>query len=248
MITGPAATCSRLTTLPAAMGAGERKADGTLPTPAERGRARQVLNRLERRYPEIHTALRYRSPFELLVATVISAQTTDENVNRVTPELFRRWPTPFDLANANPEDVEHVIFSTGFYRQKTKAIIALAQDLVDRFGGEVPDNLDDLVTLRGVGRKTASVVLSEAFNQPAIAVDTHVKRVANRLGLTTHSDPEKIEQDLKALFPRGEWAQLSMRMIQFGRDVCDARRPRCWECDLTRICQYEPKTPPPADG
>ncbi len=224
------------------MGAGETRADGTTPSAAERGHARRVVNRLSRRYPEIHTALEYCNPFELLVSTVISAQTTDENVNRVTPELFRRWPTPGDLADANPEEVEAVIFSTGFYRQKTKAIIALAQDLVDKFDGVVPASIDELVTLKGVGRKTASVVLAEAFGQPAIAVDTHVKRVSRRLGLTAESDPNKVEQDLKALVPNRAWGQLSMRIIQYGRDICDARRPRCWECDLRSLCRFEPKT------
>lgn len=227
------------------MGVGEQRADGGTPSAAERGHARRVVNRLAKRYPQIHTALEYCSPFELLVSTVISAQTTDENVNRVTPELFRRWPTAADLADANPEEVEEVIFSAGFYRQKTKSIIALSQDLVDKFDGIVPATIGELVTLRGVGRKTASVVLAEAFGQPAIAVDTHVKRVASRLGLTTESDPVKIEQDLKALVPRDEWSQLSMRIIQYGRDVCDARKPRCWECDLRRICPFEPKTPRP---
>lgn len=205
------------------------------------------MNRLVKRYPEIATALDYTNPYELLVSTVISAQTTDENVNRVTPELFRRWPRPEDLAEAANEDVEQVIFSTGFYRQKTTSIIALAQDLVDRFDGVVPDDLDALVTLKGVGRKTASVVLAEAFRLPAIAVDTHVKRVAHRLPLTTSTDPVKIEQDLKAVVAKSEWQQLSMRMIQFGRDVCDARKPQCWHCEMRPICAYEPKNLTPPD-
>ncbi|HDH03408.1 MAG TPA: endonuclease III [Actinobacteria bacterium] len=227
------------------MGAGEASADGQRPTAGERGHARAVVNRLAKRYPQIRTALDYRDPYQLLVSTVISAQTTDENVNRATPELFRRWPTATDLADANPEDVEQVIFSTGFYRQKTRSIIALAQDLLAKFDGVVPETLDDLVTLKGVGRKTASVVLAEAFDQPAIAVDTHVKRVSGRLGMTTETDPAKIEQDLKALVPRDQWAKLSMRLIQYGRDVCDARKPACWRCDLRRLCPHQPKTPKP---
>ena len=206
-----------------------------------------MVNHLARRYPEIGTALRYANPYELLVSTVISAQTTDVNVNRVTPRLFGRWPEPEDLAAANPEEVERVIFPTGYYRQKTRSIIALAQDLVERYRGEVPDDMDQLVTLKGVGRKTASVVLAEAFRQPAIAVDTHVRRVTGRLALTGEDDPTRIEQDLKALVPKGEWRQLSMRIIQFGRDVCDARKPRCWECELESLCAHQPKTPPPAD-
>ena len=228
------------------MAAGERRADGTVPTPKERGFARRIVNRLAIRYPEIGTALRYANPFELLVSTVISAQTTDENVNRATPELFARWPAAEDLAVANPEQVERVIFSTGFYRQKTRSIIALSQDVVDRYEGVVPDDIDELVTLRGVGRKTASVVLAEAFGQPAIAVDTHVRRITNRTGLTSENDPTKIEQDLKALVPKHEWRRLSMRIIQFGRDVCEARKPKCWQCDIRKLCPYEPKTRMPS--
>ncbi len=227
------------------MARGEKRADGSIPAPAERGLARRVVNRLANRYPTIRTALSYRDPFELLVSTVISAQTTDANVNRVTPKLFNRWPTAADLAVAHPEEVEEVLFSTGFYRQKTRSVIALSQDLVERYAGEVPTNIDELVTLKGVGRKTASVVLAEAFGQPAIAVDTHVRRITNRLGLTREKDPTRIEQDLKALVPKHEWRQLSMRIIQFGRDVCNARHPRCWECDLADMCPYLPKTPNP---
>ena len=207
------------------MASGETRADGSVPTPAERGHARAIVNRLAKRYPTIGTALDYASPYELLVSTVISAQTTDENVNKATPTLFSRWPTAADLAEASHEEVEKVIFSTGFYRQKTRSIIALAQDLVDKFSGIVPDTIPELVTLKGVGRKTASVVLAEAFKKPAIAVDTHVKRVSNRTGMTEHSDPVKIEQDLKALVRKDDWSQLSMRIIQYGRDVCDARKP-----------------------
>lgn len=207
--------------------------------------AAAVLHRLRRRYPEIGTALAYADPWQLLVATVLSAQTTDENVNRVTPTLFERWPTVEDLAAANPDEVERAVYSTGYYRQKAASIIALSQDLVDRFAGEVPGDLEELVGLRGVGRKTASVVLAEAFGVPAIAVDTHVSRVSRRLGLTGHRDPAKIEQDLRASYPQREWAGISMRFIQFGREVCGARRPRCWECPLADRCPYPDKTPPP---
>ena len=228
------------------MAAGETRADGSVATPAERGHARSIVNRLATRYPAIATALHFTNPYELLIATVISAQTTDENVNRATPELFRRWPSAFELAAAAPDEVEEVIFSTGFYRQKTRSILALAGDLVDRFDGVVPDTMNALVTLKGVGRKTASVVLAEAFHQPAIAVDTHVKRVATRLGLTDETDPVKIERDIKAVVTKSEWRTFSMRVIQFGRDVCDARSPGCWDCELRRYCRYEPKnlTPP----
>jgi endonuclease-3 len=223
------------------MARGYAKADGTLPSEDEKTHARKIDDRLARRYPEIGTALDYGSPWQLLVATVLSAQTTDENVNKVIPVLFDRYPTPDDLGAANPEEVEAIVFSTGFYRQKTKSIIALASDLVEKYGGEVPVDIDELTKLRGVGRKTASVVLAEAFGVPAIAVDTHVKRLSNRLGLTTEIDPVKIESDLKALMPKSRWRQLSMRLIQYGRDVCDARKPRCFDCRLENLCPYPDK-------
>ena len=213
-----------------------------------RREARLILKRLTKLYPDIATALTYTDPWQLLVATVLSAQTTDENVNRVTPVLFALWPLPDDLAVASPEEVEEVVYSTGYYRQKTKSLLALAADVVDKFGGEVPRDLDEMVTLRGVGRKTASVVLAEAWGDPAIAVDTHVRRVANRLGLTGNSDPVKIEKDLKELYLKQTWSGISMRFIQFGRDVCDARRPRCWECPLRDRCPFEPKVARPRNA
>jgi endonuclease-3 len=217
------------------------RADGSVPTAVERGKARAVLNRLKKRYPTIGTALDYESPWELLVTTVLSAQTTDDNVNKVRVRLFERFPEPADLAAADVEEVEQIVFSTGFYRQKAKSIVTLAGDVVEKFGGEVPRDLDALVTLRGVGRKTASVVLAEAWNDPAIAVDTHVRRTTNRIGLTSESDPVKIEADLKALYPVAEWAGISMRLIQFGRDICDARRPLCSECELVSLCEWPHK-------
>lgn len=218
-----------------------QRADGSVPTRKEKGKARAVWNRLVDRYPEIATALDYQSPWELLVSTVLSAQTTDENVNKVAPVLFEEYPTPKALAGAELSKVEEIVFSTGFYRQKAASIVSLAQDLTERFDGEVPADLDDLVTLRGVGRKTASVVLAEAFDIPAIAVDTHVKRTTNRIGLVGVSDPVKIEQDIKALYPEDRWAGLSMRFIQFGRDTCVARSPKCFECEMVELCDYEDK-------
>ena len=211
------------------------------PTNSEVEQAAEVLIRLKDRYPEMGTALRYDDPWQLLVATVLSAQTTDENVNAVTPILFERWPTAEDLAAADPDAVEKVVYSTGFFRQKTKSIIALSADLAERFDGTVPADLDDLVTLRGVGRKTASVVLAEAFDLPAIAVDTHVNRVTNRIGLVDTKDPTLIEFALRSLYPEQEWDGISMRVIQFGRDICDARKPRCWECPLEDLCAYPDK-------
>ncbi len=217
------------------------RADGSVPTRSEKARARRLAAKLADLYPEISTALDHRNPWELLVSTVLSAQTTDENVNRAAPGLFAQFPDPEDLAGANPEEVERLIYSTGYYRQKTKSIIGLAAAIVEHHDGVVPADMDDLVSLPGVGRKTASVVLAEAFGRPAIAVDTHVNRVSNRLGLTSESDPVKIEKDLRALVPRPAWNKLSMRIIQFGRDVCDARAPRCRECPLRRSCAWPGK-------
>ncbi|MGI9642255.1 MAG: endonuclease III [Acidimicrobiia bacterium] len=216
------------------------------PTTEEKRNARVILRRLYKLYPEMDTALDYDSAWQLLVSTVMSAQTTDDNVNKVAPSLFARYPTAEDLAGADPEEVEALIFSTGFYRQKTKSVIALSADLVEYHDGEVPRDLDALVKLRGVGRKTASVVLAEVWDVPAIAVDTHVKRVTNRLGITKSQDPEKIERELKDLYLEKDWSGVSMRYIQFGRDVCDAKRPRCWECPMRDRCAFEPKAAKPA--
>lgn len=216
------------------------------PTTDEKRNARVVLRRLIKLYPDIGTALDHRSAWELIVATVLSAQTTDEMVNKVTPVLFERWPTAADLATADPEEVEEVVYSTGFYRQKTKSVIGLAAAVDERFNGVVPADLDEMVKLPGVGRKTASVVLVEAFGQPAIAVDTHVKRVTNRLGITHSSDPVKIEAELKSLILRKDWVEVSMRFILFGRLVCDAKQPACWRCPLSDRCPYPDKTLRPA--
>lgn len=175
------------------------------------------------------------------MATVLSAQTTDENVNKVMPVLLAAYPEPADLAVARPDDVEKIVFSTGFFRRKTESIIGLANAVEANHAGTIPPDMDALVALPGVGRKTASVVLAEAFDLPAIAVDTHVKRVSKRLDLTDHTDPVNVEQDLKARVPHRHWNKLSMRLIQFGRDVCDARRPRCRECPLEDVCEWPDK-------
>lgn len=214
------------------------RADGTIPSRADKGKARAVLNRLKRRYSEIRTALDYEDAFQLLVVTVLSAQTTDENVNKVAPVLFARYPGAAELAEADPEEVESIVYSTGFYREKTKSIIQLASDVEELFAGIVPSDLDELVKLRGVGRKTASVVLAEVWDIPAIAVDTHVRRVAGRLGLTHQANPVKIETDLKALYPKRDWSGISMRFIQFGRDTCEAKRPECGACELFSLCEW----------
>ena len=204
-----------------------------------KGRARATIARLAVEYPGSERdlcALGHRGPFQLLVATILSAQTTDERVNMVTPELFRRYPTATDLAGADPDDVERIIQSTGFFRQKTKSLLGMAQAVEERFGGEVPDNMDDLVTLPGVGRKTANVLLSVGFGLPGLPVDTHVTRLSRLLGLTTAKDPVKIEEDLNAIVPPAERGRLSLRLILHGRKVCIARRPQCEVCVLNDFC------------
>ena len=204
-----------------------------------KGRAREAIARLATEYPGSARelcALRHDNPFQLLVATILSAQTTDERVNMVTPELFRRYPTAADLAAASPDDVEKIIQSTGFFRNKTRSLIAMAQALEERFGGEVPSRLEDLVTLPGVGRKTGNVVLSVDFGLPGLPVDTHVGRISRLLGLTTQTDPVKVELELNELVPPQERGKLSLRLILHGRRVCIARRPRCEDCVLNDFC------------
>jgi endonuclease-3 len=200
-----------------------------------RERARIVVERLKQLYPA-ETALVHGSPWELLVATILSAQTTDEQVNKVTPELFRRCPTPEALASADIADVEQIIRPTGFFHSKARAIVEMSRDLVTRYGGEVPPRMEDLVTLRGVGRKTANVVLGAAFGLPGFAVDTHVARLTRRLGLTRSSDPVQIEKDVTPMVPPEEWSGLSLRLILHGRRVCTARNPRHDICVLRDIC------------
>jgi endonuclease III len=199
-------------------------------------RARRINRELAELYPDVHTELNFSSPLELLVATILSAQTTDKRVNLVTPVLFARYKTAADYAAADREDMEKIIQSTGFYRAKTANLIALGQALCDRYGGEVPGKLKDLVTLPGVGRKTANVVLGNAFGVPGITVDTHFARLAGRFGWTTQTDPVKIESEVGALFPRSEWTMLSHRLIWHGRRVCHARRPACGACGVAHWC------------
>jgi endonuclease-3 len=194
---------------------------------------------LEQEYPGSARelcALEHHNPFELLCATILSAQTTDERVNLVTPALFARYPTAAALAAADPADVETIVQSTGFYRNKTKSLIGMANGLVERFDGEVPAAIEDLVTLPGVGRKTANVVRSVAMNGPGLPVDTHVGRLSLRLGLTTETDPVKVEHELNTMVPPAERGTFSLRLILHGRRVCDARKPRCHECLLASFC------------
>ena len=180
--------------------------------------------------------LDFETPFQLLVATILSAQSTDKMVNSITPRLFERWPEPVDLAQADQAEVEAMIKPTGFFREKTKAIRGAAAALVERFGGDVPARMTDLVTLPGVGRKTANVILGVAFDVPGFAVDTHVNRLCNRLGLTDSTDPGVIERDVCAVVPPSEWTGLSLRLILHGRRICVARRPRCEHCVLNDFC------------
>jgi endonuclease-3 len=187
-------------------------------------------------YPDVHTELNFKTPLEMLVATILSAQTTDKQVNLVTPTLFARYPTAADYASADRPELEKIIQSTGFYRAKANSLIGLGQALCDRYGGEVPPRLKDLVTLPGVGRKTANVVLGNAFGIPGITVDTHFGRLARRFGWTTETDPVKVEAEVATLIPRKEWTDLSQRMIWHGRRVCHARRPACGACGVARLC------------
>jgi len=203
--------------------------------PGSRQRAQLTVRRLAQIYPAA-CELEHRDPFQLLVATILSAQTTDRRVNQVTPELFRRYPDAAALARAEPEAVERIIQPTGFFRVKARTLIACSRQLLERFGGQVPRRMEDLVTLPGVGRKTANVVLGVAFDIPGFAVDTHVIRLTNRLRLTRSRDPVRIEQDVCAIVPKADWTGLSLRLILHGRRICVARTPRCPQCVLDDFC------------
>lgn len=192
--------------------------------------------RLAEEYPDARCELDHADAYQLLTATILSAQTTDVRVNQVTPALFARYPTPADLAEAEPGEVEQLVHSTGFYRNKAKSIMGMARALEDRFGGEVPGKMSDLVTIPGVGRKTANVVRSVALDLPGLPVDTHVGRLSRRLGLTTETDPVKVEKELNPMVPAKERGLFSLRLILHGRRVCLARKPRCGECVLADVC------------
>jgi endonuclease-3 len=213
---------------PAAKAVAKKRAPAPIPV---------VLRILKRTYPAARCSLDYRNAFELLVATILSAQCTDERVNLTTPEVFRRWPNARALADAERPELEEVIRSTGFFRTKSRALSEMSKDLVEKFGGEPPARLEDLVTLRGVGRKTANVVLGNAFGiESGVVVDTHVGRLTKRLGLTKHSDPVKIERDLMELVPKQEWTLFSHLLIHHGRAICQARKPHCSICPLLEPC------------
>ncbi len=203
----------------------------------EKRHAAQVVRALRRDYPDVTCALEHASPLQLLIATILSAQCTDERVNTVTRTLFRKYPTAADLAALPRPKLEQEIRSTGFFRNKAKSIQACCQQLVDRYDGEVPDDMDRLVELPGVGRKTANVVLGTAFRQATgVVVDTHVTRISRRLGMTREKTAEKIERDLMAVLPKKEWIDFSHRVIHHGRQVCQARKPQCSDCGMQSFC------------
>jgi endonuclease III len=199
-------------------------------------RARRINRELAEVYPYAHPELDFENPFQLLVATVLSAQTTDLRVNMTTPALFAKYPAPEDLAAAQPEELEELIRPTGFFRAKAKSLLGLSAAIRDRFGGEVPGRLEDLVTLPGVGRKTANVVLGNAFGVPGITVDTHFARLSHRFGWTAETDPERIEKEVGEIFPRSEWTMLSHRVVFHGRRICHARKPACGACPVAPLC------------
>jgi len=199
-------------------------------------RTLNILKVLRKEYPGAKTALVHKDPVQLLVAVILSAQCTDVQVNKITPALFKKYRTALAFANARPSELEKMIRSSGFYKAKAKSIIGCCQGLVERHGGEVPNSLEELVKLPGVGRKTANVVLGSVWDIPGVVVDTHVKRVSYRLGLTKNTDPEKIEQDIMKLLPDKDWNDLSIGLVFHGRKICVARRPKCDLCKLTELC------------
>ncbi|HEY0981290.1 MULTISPECIES: endonuclease III [unclassified Schlesneria] len=206
-------------------------------TPTEQRRVQQIIRTLAKTYPVALCALNHASPFQLLVATILSAQCTDERVNLVTPGLFARYPSAEDLAQARQDELEALIHSTGFYRNKAKNLIGMAQAVVETYGGELPQSLPELIALPGVGRKTANVLLGTAFGIPSgIVVDTHVARISYLLGLTSNKGAEQIERDLMEFIPQKEWINFSHRLIHHGRRICIARRPKCLECPLLKNC------------
>ncbi len=206
------------------------------PLEARKTRALKILALLKRAYPESHCALHFKDAYQLSVATILSAQCTDKRVNLVTPELFRRWPTAGDLSKAAQGEVEEVIRSTGFYRNKAKSLVGFAKAVTNKHGGKIPGTMEELIHLPGFGRKTANVILGNAYGVPGITVDTHVGRLSARMGLTSETNPVKVEQDLMALLPPSEWTMFSHRMIDHGRAVCDARKPRCGQCAIEKVC------------
>ena len=201
-----------------------------------RSRAIRIAGFLGRRYPVTRLPLKHRNPLQLLVATILSAQCTDAQVNKVTPALFARYKSAAEFAAADARELEGLVRSTGFYRQKARAIMRMARTLEERFGGVVPQTMEELLQLHGVGRKTANVIIGGAFGQPGMVVDTHVRRISRRWGLTLHADPAKVERDLMALLPIDVWSDFSLQVIYCGREICPAKRPQCASCPITRLC------------
>lgn len=229
----------KLASASGAKGAAKRTKPKALPSskrPA-RERAPEIFARLQAAYPDARCSLDFETPFQLLIATILSAQCTDKRVNMVTPKLFATYPTPAALADAQQQDVEELVKTTGFFRNKAKSLLGVSAAIESRHGGEVPSTLEELVVLPGVGRKTANVILGNAFNRnEGVVVDTHVARVSKRLGLTRHDDPVKIEQDLMKLFPADQWTLLAHLLIFHGRQICEARLPKCSSCPLAELC------------
>ncbi|MBI4478940.1 MAG: endonuclease III [Acidobacteria bacterium] len=231
-----------MATRAAGTAAKSRQGKGARPSGQDPVRVREIIKRLEKAYPEAQCALHHHNAWELLVATILSAQCTDERVNKVTPELFRKYPTPKDFAALRPEVLEAEIRSTGFFRNKTKSILGSARKIVQDFSGKVPDTMEELLTLPGVARKTANVVLGTAFRKATgVVVDTHVHRIAQRLDLSREKTPEKIEQDLMRIVPQSKWIDFSHQMIFHGRRCCTARSPKCSACSLENLCYSEDK-------
>jgi endonuclease III len=231
----------QLVAKPATKAKGPTKAKGYDPLAPER--IAEILRRLDQLYPDVTCALTHSTAWELLVATILSAQSTDVNVNRVTPELFRKYPTVQDFAAITPEELEPDVRSTGFFRNKSKSVVGAAKKIVSDFGGQVPDTMEQLLTLPGVARKTANVVLGTWFKKGVgVVVDTHVHRISRRLELTKHDEPQKIEQDLMKVIPQHKWILFSHQIIWHGRKICYARRPKCADCPLEDLCHAADKT------
>jgi endonuclease-3 len=208
-------------------------------------RIRGIIKILRKTYPNVRTALRYKSPFQIMIATILAAQCTDERVNRITPSLFKKYKTIADFSKAKQSELEKEIHSTGFYKNKTKNIIAASKKLMEDFNGRIPDTMDELVTLPGVARKTANIVLSSSFRKAeGIAVDTHVRRLSGRLGFSKEKDPNRIEKDLMAIVPKQDWLDFNYLLVDHGRTVCIARKPRCQNCAIKHLCPSKVKIQP----
>lgn len=201
-------------------------------------RVREIIPILRKTYPDARVTLDYRSGFELLVAAILAAQATDQKVNEITPALFKRYPTPEAFAGADESELQQMIRQTGFFRQKARSVMAMSQDVVTKYGGSVPDTIEELTTLRGVGRKTANLILGEVYGRQAVVVDTHVKRISGRLGLTEYEDPTKIEFDLMKVVPKENWTELNHLLVAHGRAICKAPTPLCDRCPVLDLCPY----------